>query len=156
VGCRLVAGLRAQYGAGRICCISAMSRSFWDAPDCGGAARCSSPARAVASLARRILSIDVGWHPADRAISDWRDDYSVGHALPALGPATLQLSHRLPLAMLWTMRKVDTTGARSRAGGLAAALFVIARFLPQGIEFELRVSRPVFHARGALLLCILP
>jgi hypothetical protein len=52
----------------------------------------------------------------------------------------------LPLAMLWAMRKVGyDRRALALQAAIAASLFVIARFLPPGMNLNYAFRDPVFH-----------
>jgi len=106
------------YGAGRICCISAMSRSFGCAGLWWGSSLLISSQAIRFARGGRILVHDVGWHLLTGRFR-LADGLHVGHALPALVRATLQLSHRGFTAMLDDAKGGIRPAPRRVAGAIA-------------------------------------
>src|SRR6267143_677011 len=103
--------------------------------------------QAVASLAAGILwSVDVGWHLLTGRFLLGGTDYMWDTRYPLWVRLLSSFHIGLPVAMLWAMRKVGyDRRALALQAAIAAALFVIARFLPPELNLNYAYRDPRFH-----------
>jgi hypothetical protein len=103
--------------------------------------------QALSSLAAGLLwSLDVGWHLLTGRFLIGGTDYMWDTRYPLWVRLLSSFHIGLPVVLLWAMRKVGyDRRALALQAAIAAALFVLARFLPANLNVNYAFRDPLFH-----------